>query len=615
MIFDLECDGFNPTKIHVLAYHKDGEVHHTHDYDEMRKVILNTPLLIGHRISLFDVPVLEKILKIKVKAKLIDTLALSWYLNHSRVVHGLEAYGVEFGVAKPKVVDWVGLSPEEYAHRCREDVKINLKLWLQLKNKLLILYKDKDKADRLIDYLMFKMDCVKEQARSQWKVDMELVEASFKDLSAKAQEKVDQLTPLMPRVPVYTKRTKPLKPFKKDGTYSVGGARWFALLEKEGFNKNYVGDIKEQVGDKEANPVSHQQIKNWLFSLGWKPINFDYKRDDEGNERKIPQVRVEVDGMKELCPSVLKLIIFEPALVILQGLTILQHRVSVFKGFLRDQEDGYLTARVSGFTNTLRFRHKELVNLPGIDKPYGDIVRGSLMAREGMVLCGSDMVSLEDTTKRHYMFDYDPEYVEEMSVDGFDPHLDLAKFAGVVTQEEIVQYVNKQGTERNIKGIRKNFKVVNYSATYGVREKTLSRSSGLPVSEAKELLEVYWKRNWSLKEISSNVEVKKIKGEMWLLNPVSGFWYSLRYEKDIFSTLNQGTGVYVFDTWIKHFRKVRPQLTAQFHDEVVLEIKQGAEEKCKALLHKAMDNTNDELKLNVTLGVDVQFGSRYSEIH
>jgi hypothetical protein len=35
---------------------------------------------------------------------------------------------------------------------------------------------------------------------------------------------------------------------------------------------------------------------------------------------------------------------------------------------------------------------------------------------------------------------------------------------------------------------------------------------------------------------------------MWLYNPVSKFWYSAIY-KDIFSTLNQGTGVYCFDTW------------------------------------------------------------------
>jgi hypothetical protein len=46
------------------------------------------------------------------------------------------------------------------------------------------------------------------------------------------------------------------------------------------------------------------------------------------------------------------------------------------------------------------------------------------------------MVSLEDTTKRHYIQPLDPDYVESMSVPGFDPHLTLSLLAGRITQEE-----------------------------------------------------------------------------------------------------------------------------------------------------------------------------------
>ena len=102
---------------------------------------------------------------------------------------------------------------------------------------------------------------------------------------------------------------------------------------------------------------------------------------------------------------------------------------------------------------------------------------------------------------------------------------------------------------------------------------------------------------------------------MWLWNPISKLWYSLRYEKDIFSTLNQGSGVYCFDTWIKHFRKKRPQLTGQMHDEVILEVKKGHREGAEKLLRDAIDETNKELKLNRDLDIDVQFGDTYAEIH
>jgi DNA polymerase I-like protein with 3'-5' exonuclease and polymerase domains len=111
--------------------------------------------------------------------------------------------------------------------------------------------------------------------------------------------------------------------------------------------------------------------------------------------------------------------------------------------------------------------------LPGVDRPWGKEIRGCLTAPEGYVLCGADMTSLEDTCKRHYMHPYDPAYVFEMSQDGFDPHLDLAKHAGAVSQDDIDAY--NQGTKPELKALRKNYKVVNYSATYGVGAPKLSR--------------------------------------------------------------------------------------------------------------------------------------------
>jgi DNA polymerase I-like protein with 3'-5' exonuclease and polymerase domains len=143
----------------------------------------------------------------------------------------------------------------------------------------------------------------------------------------------------------------------------------------------------------------------------------------------------------------------------------------------------------------------------------------------------------------------------------------------------------------------------------------LARETGLSVSDAKKLIEAYWKRNWAVKQLSEDTITKKVNGELWLFNPVSRFWYSLRNEKDIFSTLNQGTGVYCFDTWIRVVRKKRSQLTAQFHDETILSIKKGSEEKCEQLLKDSIQEVNNLLKLNVNLDVDVQFGHTYAEIH
>ena len=619
LVFDVEANGLleEANRIHVMAYTYNNEVRYTHRVSVMRRLLKSAKVLIGHNIIRYDIPLLEKLLGIKIKARLIDTLALSWYLNHNRIIHGLDSYGKDYGIPKPKIDNWDSLTKKEYANRCIEDVKINSALWKDLKAKLLFLYEDKKSADRLINYLSFKMDCAREQERSSWKLDVERAQHNYNKLSSLQDEKIAELKLHMPAVRKFVKKSKPKKCYKKDGTLSTIGARWFILLKEHNLPDNYEGEVEVFHCEEEPNPNSHDQIKQWLYSLGWEPESFDYKRDnDTFEERAIPQIRVaNSDNEKVLCPSVLKLVDKEPGITVLEGLSVIQHRLSIFKGFLENHKGGWIKAEISGLTNTLRFKHKVLVNLPGVDKPWGEEIRGCLVAPEGMVLCGSDMVSLEETTKKHYMWKYDPDFVTEMSGEGFDAHLDLAKFAGVVSQEEIDAYVGKVEGAKNLKPIRSNYKVTNYSATYGVKPPKLSRTTGLPLKEAKSLLDSFWERNWSLIEITKDTEIKRYGDEMWLLNPVSKLYYSLRYEKDIFSTLNQGTGVFCFDTWINEFRKLRKQLTAQFHDEIISCIPEGREKQYKGLLEKAMINTNDKLKLNVVLGIDVQFGKTYAEIH
>ena len=166
----------------------------------------------------------------------------------------------------------------------------------------------------------------------------------------------------------------------------------------------------------------------------------------------------------------------------------------------------------------------------------------------------------------------------------------------------------------HIKSVRKAYKVTNYSAIYGVGPPKLARSLGISEKEAKALLEAYWDRNWAVKKLAENQYVKTLKdGTMWLKNPVSGLYYSLRYEKDRFSTLNQGTGVFCFDTWCMFMRKLGVGIVASFHDEVV--VVSDDPDSIQEKLQKAIEMTNGKLQLNVPLGIDVQVGKTYADVH
>jgi len=612
IVFDIETDGLNPSKIHCLSYTTDGKEYNTVTHgDDMRHLLWNAKGLIGHNILRYDIPVLERLLHMKIKARLYDTLPMSWVINYERGKHGLATFGEEFGIPKPVVTDWADQDIQVYIHRCEEDVRINWKLWQNLLKRYMLIYKDKKTLDKFFGYLSFKMNCAAEAERSGWKVDLKLAQDSVDKLKEQQDHKVSELREVMPMRKLMSIKTKPKVMTKKDHSISAHGQRWFDLLEEHGLPQNYEGDVSVVRGVDQSNPNSPDQVKDWLYGLGWEPCTHKFNKNKEtGEEKKVPQIRKN----GELTPSVQLLIDDNPAVGVLDGLTVIQHRLGIFYGFLETHVNGYVKAEIDGLTNTLRFKHrKPLVNLPGVDKPWGKEIRGCLtVPDEDYTLCGADMTSLEDTTKRHYMKPYDPDYVEEMSRDGFDPHLDLALHAGAITQDQIDKH---NSGEVSLKSLRKNYKVVNYSATYGVGAAKLSRETGMSVGEAAALLDAYWERNWAVRQFAEDQKIRKIDGEMWVQNPVSKFWHNLRYEKDAFSTINQSTGAYCFDKWVALYRTKRGNVIGQFHDESINLVKKGDEQEHTKVLVWAIEKLNKELKLNVDLGIDVQYGQRYSEIH
>ena len=477
---------------------------------------------------------------------------------------------------------------------------------------------------RIIHYLNFKMECLAKQEDYGLAIDKDSIQKHIDELQGQKDPIISSLTEAMPKVAKYRGKSKPKATHKKDGTLSKLGEEWFRLLKANKLPMNYSGDLEILTGYDAPNPGSTPQVKDWLFSMGWEPCTFKYNRDKTtGEEKQVEQVRYSSPSHPnkgELTESVIRLKEKNPAIEYLEKITVINHRIGVFEGFLnserKDRTYPYVVAGAGGFTNTLRFKHRTpIVNLPKVGKPWGEEIRGSIVSKEGKIFLGSDMVSLESTTKRHYMYPHDPDYVEEMSHPDFDEHLDLAIHAGRATKEEVLKHVRG---EISLKSIRDPFKTVNYSAIYGVGVPKLSREGGFSRSEASTLLSTYWERNWSVKVIAKEQYVKTLKdGTMWLKNPVSGFYHSLRFEKDIFSTLNQSTGVYCFDTWLAYCAAAGVEIPMQYHDEILAECDDDEQSinDTKERMQNAITKTNEKVKLNVKLAIDVQTGHKYASVH
>ena len=751
-VCDFEADGLldTVTTMHVMSYkmqspklqgafieatvRRDKKDRAGRDYKEQvvaffkYHIVNNIPVVMHNGIG-YDAKLVKLLLAEELKAAevnlddlmVIDTLALSWYLSPDRRMHGLDSFFEDYGIAKPTIDSWEqgeDESLEEFLdrmqHRCQEDVKINVALWDDLRERLVDMYSRAQKLidegqedektgniinvggtriskdewipiddmigrsvehaiDSILTFLMFKMDCAALQESTRWEVDVEHCREALEKLEVIVASAREGLAAVMPMVPKYVKKSQPkADPFKKNGDRNAHWVKWDETMRllAEGDKDPETGavmvyvdpeDGNDEFGNpfyrvwnknEEPNPGSPAQVKDFLFSKGWVPQTFKYEKDEVAfnawvaskpqgkankyqwdrwknarpEERAIPQISVGGDDGKELCHSLVDLAEEVPAIKVYADYKVAENRRNVLKGFFRDMTDGkYLKARIGGFTNTLRVQHRELVNLPGTDKPYGYDIRGSLIAGLKKILVGSDMSSLEDRVKHHFMLPHDPEYVATMQADDFDPHILMALIAKMITQQEFDDF--KQGKKSaNAKAARKKGKTTNYASVYNAGAAKIAQAAGVALEEGKILHEAYWKLNWSVKAIADEqVVFKDARGNKWLINPINGFCYSLRKESDRFSTLAQGTGSYFFDMWVDNILTAlveewgiaAKRLTGSFHDECIICMRDTEENRAKIakIIKDAVYKVNSDYGLRRKLDCETQFGDRYSDIH
>ena len=624
--FDMETDGLleNVSKFHcgVIKYSDSGVLNHYTDIETFIQVLVLEVSagykLVGHNIIRYDLPVLNKISPISIaemrllKSAAIDTLPLSWHLWTERAENnqsfGLESIGEFFGIQKPPIEDWRNLTTAEYINRCSEDVKINEKLIEFLLRRALLLYKEEDFI-QYQQYLNFKMECLLHQEHDKIKVDRILVGKTLAEINGQAEIKQKALARIMPPTALYGTTKLPSKVLSNSGVPTAHAIKFGrAFLEKGTKINPKTRVLKFKSGETEPNPNSHAQLKEFLFSLGWEPDVF--KTGAMG--ALIPQIS---DEDKEITKSVKKLYAKEPELKNLEGLYMLRHRSAILEGFLeKSKETGRIEPTARGFTSTLRLKHLNVVNLPSVKKPYGEEIRGSLTT-DGInkIFIGCDMVALEDATKQHYMYYFDPDYVDTMRQKDFDPHLDLAVLAGFLTKEQADAHKAKT-EDHTIQ--RQRAKRANYACTYGAGAPKLSASLEIPIEDARALHTAYWKRNEAVQKVSRSVKkVTLPDGTMWVQNPVSKFWMPLRSEKDIFSAVNQSTGVYVFDLFIKEVTKAGLWPVMQYHDEILLQVNKWEVDATQQILDACIKKVNDALKLNVPMRIDYKTGKDYAEVH
>ena len=79
--------------------------------------------------------------------------------------------------------------------------------------------------------------------------------------------------------------------------------------------------------------------------------------------------------------------------------------------------------------------------------------------------------------------------------------------------------------------------------------------------------------------------------------------------------INALTGVYCFDLWVREVRLSGIKIMFQYHDEIAFHLKETEQEIVRKKLTDSISKVNNIVKLNVPLGISVDFGKDYSQIH
>lgn len=128
-VFDLEADGLLDEATRIWCGVVDDVAYEPHQIEALILKLANSDIICGHNIIDYDLPLLEKIYEYKHEGKVLDTLVLSRLLNPERQGgHSLDVWGQRVGVQKPVHEDW-SMYSEEMLHRCKEDVKINRRVY------------------------------------------------------------------------------------------------------------------------------------------------------------------------------------------------------------------------------------------------------------------------------------------------------------------------------------------------------------------------------------------------------------------------------------------------------------------------------------------------------
>jgi DNA polymerase I len=574
LVFDIETDDLKATKIHcIVAQDVDSGETYKFPPDKLQEgydLLEKADKLIGHNIIGFDIPMVEKFSKVKLKHKpVVDTLVMSRLFNPVREGgHSLEKWGFRLGFKKIEFEDYLNYSKDMLDY-CVRDVHLNTVLFKHLTKEGSGFTKDCVALEQNV------ADIIKKQEDTGFQFDLQKAELLLADLREKMQRAEDEVHKEFKPKLVDIRQVTPK--LKQNGSLSKSGLTPEEYEERLPTN-NIEPFMRRKLQD--FNLGSRKQVGEYLIEFGWKPKKFTPTGQpivDEttlGKIDKIPQAKLIADYF------------------------LYQKRIAQVDSWIKAMdEDG----RVHGFvipngtiTGRMSHRSPNMAQVPNIHSPYGVECRACWTVKEGYKLVGIDASGLELRMLAHYM--QNEEYINEI-ING-DIHTANQKTAGLESRDQAKTFI--------------------YALIYGAGDAKLGSVVGGNRESGKRLREQFLNNNPSFKTLRDKVQ--RASGKHWLKG-IDGRKLLIRTQHAALNTLLQGGGAIVMKRGLAMLDSLislntfDAKFVANIHDEWQMEVREDLAENVGRMAVDCIIKAGEYYNLRCPMDGEYKVGDNWSETH
>ena len=205
---------------------------------------------------------------------------------------------------------------------------------------------------------------------------------------------------------------------------------------------------------------------------------------------------------------------------------------------------------------------------------------------------------------------------DELMIDAFNSGIDIHSSTASQIFNVNVEDVTKE--------MRRKAKAVNFGIVYGISDFGLAKNTNSTRYEAKMYIESYLSKYNSIKEYMKNIVndakrdgyVTTLYGRRRYVSEVSSKNKNIAKfgERIAMNAPIQGTAADIIKVAMNNVYKklksenLKSKLIMQVHDELIIELEDGEEDKVKSIVKDAMENV---IRLNVPLEIDMNIGSSW----